>query len=200
MNTPIENVNAGPTTLTPVMRRLLNKPLLCKGRSALVMSQSKRERLARKAKELGDFSELHPWFGQIEGWQREIFRKMLFNMHNAGRGLEAERLDNVLFTVGDGLGKEVIGPILSHLYDGGTFQCHGIEISGDYPNSQQRPSIPLQQFLADHVPAGTRPARLLIVEWLLKAQARLEMLVRQRQNQDEPAEQSAVATAAQAPV
>ena len=78
MSTPIENVDAGPTTLTPVMRRLLNKPLLCKGRSALVPSLRKREQLARKAKELHDFRAEHPWFSQIEGYQREIIRRMIY--------------------------------------------------------------------------------------------------------------------------
>ena len=199
MSTPIENVDAGPTTLTPVMRRLLNKPLLCKGHSALVMSQRRRERVVLKDKELGDFLAQHPWFGQIEGYQRDIIRRMIFNLHGAGRELEAERLHQVLFIVGDRLGKEVIWPILSHLLDGGTFHCEGLEICGDHPNIQQRPSIPLQQFLADHVPAGTRPGRLLVVNLLLKARARLEMLVRQRQNRDELAEQPAGATAAQAP-
>jgi hypothetical protein len=190
-------VDPGPTTLTPVMRRLLNKPLLCKGRSALVMSQSKRERVVRKEKELASFFEEHPWFGQIEAFQREIIRRMLYNLCESDRELEAERLKDVLFLVGDNLGKEVIWPILSHLLNGGTFQCEGIEIGGDHQDIQQRPSIPLQQFLADHLPAGTRPVKLLMINLLLKARARLETLVRQRQN--EPAEQPAVATAAQKP-
>src|SRR5713226_8679866 len=105
MSTPIENVDTGPTTLTPVMRRLLNKPLLCQGRSALVMSQRKRDRVVRKDKELADFLEQHPWFGQIEGYQRDIIRRMIYNLHKTGRALDAKRLEWVLFMVGDWLGK-----------------------------------------------------------------------------------------------
>jgi hypothetical protein len=192
-------VDPGPTTLTPVMRRLLNKPLLCKGRSALVMSQSKRERVVRKDKELADFLAQHPWFGQIEGYQREIIRRMIYNLQGAGRELEAERLQQVLFMVGDGLGKEVIWPILSHLLDGGTFHCEGMEIGGDHPNIQKLPSIPLQQFLADHVPAGTRSGRLLVVNLLLKAYARMEGLVRSLQNREEPPTESAAVTTPHVP-
>ncbi len=199
MSTPIENVDTNPTRLTPMMRRLLEKPLLCRGRSGLVMSQKKREHLMHREKELADFLEEHPWFGQIEGFQREIIRRMLYNLQEAGRGLEAERLNWVLFEVGDCLGKEVIWPILSHLLDGGTFQCHGMEIGGDHPNSQQRPSIPLQQFLADHVPAGTRPGQLVVVDMVLKARMRLDEMVRSVINKEEPAGESTAVTAAQVP-
>jgi hypothetical protein len=163
-----------------------------------VLSLRKREQLARKEKELGDFRAQHPWFGQIEGYQREIIRRMIYQ--GAGRELEAKRLEWVLFRVGDMLGKEVIWPILSHLLDGGTFHCHGMQICGVHPNVQKLPSLPFEQFLADHVAPGTRPGQLVAVEMLLKAWAVMEEeWGRSLQNQEEPAGESAAVMTPQVP-
>jgi len=151
---------------------------MAKGRSGLVMSPSKRERVMRKEKELRDFLAEHPWFGQIEGWQREVIRRMLYGLQHTGRQREARRLRQMLFTVGDCLGKEVIWPILEHLLEGGVFDFDGKQICGDLPNTKNLPPVNLEEFLAAHVPADRRSTPLLLTRLMLKAQAGADELVR----------------------
>jgi hypothetical protein len=197
MSTPTENVDRGPTTLTPAMRRLLNKPLLCKGRSALVMSPRKRAELVRRDEAQRAFLNEHPWWGQIEGYQREIIRRLIDSLSPTGQTIQSARLEWFIFTAGDVLGKDVIWPILDHLLGGGGFHAEGMEIREPGPHAQTTPSVPFLDFLSAHLPAGTRPVRVDMVRLLLKARVRLQELVEAAclRTEESGTEGAAVATA-----
>jgi hypothetical protein len=178
MNALIETGNEYSGAMTPLLRRLLNDPLLSRGRGALVMSQRKRERLMVKNQERQDYLKEHPWWGEIQGWEREVIRRIVFGLEKIGRKVEAERLHWFLFTIGDFLGKEPIWPILSHLLEGGVFDFEGTQFSGDRPNTKQLPSVALLPFLAPYVPENLREGRLFTIGALLTAYDRAQDLIR----------------------
>jgi len=179
-------------TLTPLMRRLLNKPLLSRGQLGLVMSLRKRERVMRTEKESADFSAEHPWWVQIHGQDREVIRRIIGSLCDTGRRLQARRFQDVICCIGDWLGPKVIWPLLSHLLDGGIFDCFGIEIIGGRPNTKNLPPVPLEQFLEQHLPADTSPDRLYWAKALLKAWAHMEEMVKRFLEGEVPATEAAV--------
>ncbi len=187
MHEIIEARKEDSSALKPVIRRILNDPLLSTRRgAALVMSQRKRDIQIRKAQELKDYLNQHPWFAQLKGYEREIICRMVYGLCRIGREAEADRLHRCLFTIGDFLGKEPIWPILEHLLEGGVFEFEGTVLSGNRPNTKQLPVISLLPFLATYAPEEFREGRLHAIRLLLKAYDRSQELIRSTlQEQDD---------------
>jgi len=182
--------NEDSATPTPIQQRLLNDPLLARGRGALVMSQRRRERLVAQNQELKDYLKKHPWFGEIKGWERDIIRRMIFGLYKVGRDLEAQRLRELLFTIGDVAGKEPIWPILEHLLDGGVFVFESVEFSGPLPNKKRLPPVPLLPFLSSRVPEDDKEDRLVIIKVVLKHTCSQDPSEPALHNEDNPSKAS----------
>jgi len=121
-----------------------------------------------KNQERQEYLKEHPWWGEIEGWEREVIRRLIHGLHKVARDLEAQRLRELLWTVGDIAGKEPIWPILEHLLDGGVFVSEGIEFCGPFPNRKGLPPVPLLPFLSSKLPQDDKEDRLLQIKVVLK--------------------------------
>jgi hypothetical protein len=138
------------------------------------------------------FLQDHPWWGEIEGYQREIIRRFICCEEPRDAAIQAGLVESFVFTAGDILGKEVIWPILQHLLQGEGFHAEGMEIGPLRPRTQPSPSTSFLEFLSRHAPAGTGAGRIEVVRLLLKAAKRLRQMVEQtRQDSQELAKESA---------
>jgi hypothetical protein len=199
MNTITQVVDKNSKGLAPIVRRLLNKPLLIRGRAELVVSLRKRQELMQRDERLRRFLEEHPWFGEIEGYQRQIIRMLIARQAETGQEVQARLIESFIFTAGDCLGKDVIWPILNHLLNDGGFYAEGMEIRDTDPPALAPPAIPFLEFLSHYAPAGTPAGRVEIVRLLLKATKHLEDLRAAAASEDVATEQAQQPTSTHTP-